>query len=63
MWLRRMDPAPQRLLAAAAWFAFAFWAYYAFLRQVAGPLNPDEIYFSHTLWLLRSALRFFRSIV
>lgn len=37
---------------AAAGFGLAFWVYYAILRQVAGPLNADEIYFSHTLWLL-----------
>lgn len=37
--------------------SLAFWIYYAFLRQVAGPLNPDEIYFSHTLWLINQGKR------
>jgi hypothetical protein len=45
------------VVKAAAWCALAFWLYYAFLRQVAGPLNPDEIYFSHTLWLLNEGKR------
>ena len=40
-----------------AWLVVAFWLYYAFLRQVAGPLNGDEIYFSHTLWLLNQGKR------
>jgi hypothetical protein len=57
IWLRRMDAVPPRLLVPVAWFGFAFWLYYAFLRQVAGPLNPDEIYFSHTLWLLNEGKR------
>jgi hypothetical protein len=45
------------VVKAAAWCAVAFWLYYAFLRQVAGPLNPDEIYFSHTLWLVNEGKR------
>lgn len=35
----------------------AFWLYYAFLRQVAGPLGPDETYFAHTLWLVAQGKR------
>ena len=48
-----------RVLATVAWVTLAFWLYYAFLRQVAGPLNPDEIYFSHTLWLIGQGKRQF----
>ena len=42
---------------AAAWAGLAFWLYYAILRQVAGPLGPDEIYFSHVLWLVSEGKR------
>jgi hypothetical protein len=55
-WLRA-DAVPPRLVNAVGWSCVAFWVYYAFLRQVAGPLNPDEIYFSHTLWLLNQGKR------
>lgn len=41
----------------AACLAFAFWIYYAVQRQVAGPLNSDEIYFAHILWLIRAGKR------
>jgi hypothetical protein len=56
-WPRRFGSISPRVVKAAAWCAVAFWLYYAFLRQVAGPLNPDEIYFSHTLWLLNQGKR------
>ena len=46
-----------RLPACVAWAALAFWLYYAFLRQVAGPLNPDEIYFAHQIWLIDQGKR------
>lgn len=45
------------LPAAGGWAALAFWLYYAFLRLVAGPLNPDEIYFAHILWLFNEGQR------
>lgn len=48
---------PSRLAAAAAWAGAAFWLYYTVLRQVAGPLGPDEIYFSHVLWLVSEGRR------
>ncbi|MBK6005809.1 hypothetical protein JJB11_06850 [Ramlibacter ginsenosidimutans] len=41
----------------AACLAFAFWIYYAIQRQVAGPLNSDEIYFAHILWLIHAGKR------
>lgn len=52
MWLREVEASHPRLLRALAWLSLAFWLYYAFLRQVVGPLNFDEIYFAHNLWLL-----------
>jgi hypothetical protein len=55
--LHRLVAAHRRLPAVLAWFSLAFWLYYAFLRQVAGPLNHDEIYFSHILWLLNQGKR------
>jgi hypothetical protein len=56
-WPRGRIAVPSWLLAAAAGLGLAFWLYYAFLRQVAGPLYPDEIYFTHTLWLLNEGKR------
>lgn len=57
MWLRDLEASHPKLLKALAWFGLAFWLYYAFLRQVAGPLNFDEIYFAHHLWLLNQGKR------
>lgn len=41
-----------KYLPLAAWLGLAFWVYCAFLRKVAGPLVPDEMYFAHHFWLL-----------
>jgi hypothetical protein len=46
-----------RLVNLLGWASLAFWIHYAVLRQVAGPLNVDEVYFSHTLWLLNQGKR------
>lgn len=46
-----------KLVTAAGWTGLAFWLYYAFLRQVIGPLNPDEVYFAHILWLVNEGRR------
>jgi hypothetical protein len=40
--------------AASAWLLVAL-----FLARIVGPLNPDEIYFSHTLWLTLQGKRQF----
>lgn len=41
-------------LLTSAWLLVVF-----YLKQVVGPLNPDEIYFSHTLWLTLQGKRQF----
>lgn len=43
---------PWACLAAAA-----YWAYYCLLHKVLGPLNIDELYFTHTMWLVRQGMR------
>jgi hypothetical protein len=48
---------PAALARALAVPALAFWLYYAVLRQVAGALNPDEVYFAHIFWLLDEGKR------
>lgn len=37
--------------------AAAYWAYYLLLHKMLGPLNIDELYFSHTMWLVRQGMR------
>jgi hypothetical protein len=56
-WAGRTGAAVARHAGAAACLGLAFWAWYSFLRQVAGPLNPDEIYFAHHFWLLEEGKR------
>lgn len=47
------------LLAAAAACTLAFWAYCVVQRAITGPLNVDEIYFSHMLWLVGQGKRMY----
>jgi hypothetical protein len=56
-WFGRLRTAPGWSTTAAAWAGLVFWLYYAILRQVAGPLGPDENYFSHVLWLVSEGKR------
>jgi hypothetical protein len=56
-WLQRAGTRISTCAAPAAWVGLAFWIWYSFLRQVAGPLNPDEIYFAHHFWLLNEGKR------
>lgn len=37
--------------------AAGYWAYYLLLHKILGPLNIDELYFTHTMWLVRQGLR------
>lgn len=54
---RAVDSAPSALVTTLACCSIAFWLYYAFLREVFGPLNHDEVYFAHILWLLNEGKR------
>lgn len=47
------------VLAAVAACALAFWAYCVVQRAITGPLNVDEIYFSHMLWLVGQGKRMY----
>jgi hypothetical protein len=47
----------ERITRAAAVGALAFWLYYFAQRRVLGPLNADEVHFSHLFWMIGAGLR------
>lgn len=42
---------------AAVALAILFWAWVFIQRKIVGPLNSDEVYFAHTLWLVNTGAR------
>lgn len=46
-----------RLLRWACILASGYWAYFWLLHKLLGPLNIDELYFTHTMWLVRQGMR------